>query len=208
MKTALMILVLTLCTAACASAADAVKLPEPKKRGGPDLLTAIDQRGSAASGVFPKNDLTREDLATLLWAATGRNRDGAKWTVPMGMGLPPYTKIYVTDKTGAYLYDWKTHSLVAVGGAGAHAAIPTQAFGKTSPANLYMVTDSAALDGRVTEEWMALLAGAMSQNVYLAAQAVNVGARLIYSIDRDAAKRELRLAPNDKALFAIILGKN
>ncbi len=206
MKTTLVLLALSL-FATAAFAAESIKLPEPRKSGGPDLLAAIAQRASANSGAFPKNEFTREELATILWAATGRNRDGAKWTVPMGMGLPPYTKVYVTDKTGAYLYDWNSHSLVAVGDAKAHAAIPAQAFGKTSPANLYMVTDSAALTGRATEEWAVLLAGAMSQNVYLAAQAVNAGARLIYSIDHDAARRELRLAANDKPLFAIILGK-
>ncbi len=191
-------------------AGETIKLPAPQKKGGNDVLTAIDLRASAASGDFsPGKELSRDELSTLLWAASGLNRDGKKWTVPMGMGRPPYTKIYVTDKTGVYLYDWKNHALVTINKNGAaHGDIPTQAFAKTSSANLYMVPDTALLsDNPYGGEWGVLLAGAMSQNVYLAAGALNVGARLVYSIDRELAKNELGLEVEDNALFAIVLGK-
>ncbi len=191
-------------------AGETIKLPAPQKRGGNDVLTAIDLRASAGAGDFtPGKELSREELSTLLWAASGLNRDGKKWTVPMGMGRPPYTKIYVTDRTGVYLYDWKNHALVTINSdGGAHGAIPSQGFAKTASVNMYMVPDAAQLaDNAFGEEWGVLLAGAMSQNVYLAAGALDVGARLVYSIDRDLAKSALGLDAGETALFAMVLGK-
>jgi nitroreductase len=191
-------------------AGETIKLPAPQKKGGPDVLTAIDLRASAGAGDFSsQKELSREEVSTLLWAASGLNRDGKKWTVPMGRGRPPYTKVYVTDRTGVYLYDWKNHALVTISNdSKAHGDIPSQAFAKTASVNMYMVPDMAQLSGdSFGEEWAVLLAGAMSQNVYLAAGALDVSARLVYSIDRDLAKKALGLEGGDKALFAIILGK-
>lgn len=203
MKTLLMLFAAFAITAAV-HAAETVKLPEPQKSGGPDLLTAIDRRASAGQGDFPKNRLSAQDLSTLLWAASGHNRDGAKWTVPMGMGRPPYTKIYVTDKDGVYLYNWKDHTLEVIGRDAVHGEIPMQAFGKSASTNLYMVTDGAALEN---EEWGVLLGGNMSQNVYLASQAIDVGVRLVYSIDREKCRTAFKLDSRDKVIFAIIMGK-
>lgn len=194
---------------ASCNAGETIKLPAPQKTGGADLLTSIDNRASASSGSYSDKELTREELSTLLWAASGLNRDGSKWTVPMAMGQPPYTKIYVTDRTGVYLYDWRNHALVTVStDKAAHAGIPTQGFAKTAAVNMYMAPDGEILsENPFGGEWGLLLAGAMSQNVYLAAGAIGVNARLIYSIDREAAKTAFKLGAKDTALFAMVLGK-
>lgn len=196
--------------AASLQAGEVIKLPDPQKTGGADVLKAIDMRASAGGADFPKGKLSRQDLSTILWAASGLNRgESDKWTVPMAMGRPPYTKVYVTDKEGVYLYDWKTHSLEVISTDGkVHGGIPIQGFGKTASTNVYMVPDVAQLSGNSSgEEWGVLLAGAMSQNVYLAAETVGVGARLIYSIERDRAAEAFGLADGERALFAIVLGK-
>jgi Nitroreductase len=196
--------------AASLQAGEVIKLPAPQKTGGVDVLKAIDMRASASGAEFPKGKLSRQDLSTLLWAASGLNRDGnEKWTVPMAMGRPPYTKVYVTDKEGVYLYDWQNHALVVVStDTKAHGSIPMQGFGKTASTNIYMVPDMAQLsESSNGEEWGALLAGAMSQNIYLAAEAVGVGARLVYSIERERAGEAFGLKDGETALFAIILGK-
>lgn len=197
-------------TAATAAAAE-TKLPAPGKTGGQPVLEAIDHRSSATQNDFPSKKVGDADLATILWAATGNNRDGRKWTVPMAMGRPPYCKIYVTSTDGAYRYDWKNHSLVEVAkGGGVHAAIPLQSFAQSAPMVMYIVSDSEEL-GKMNSpfgsEFGLVLAGAMSQNVYLAAEAVDVGARLVYSIRRDEATKGLQLAPDDVPYFAIVLGK-
>lgn len=204
---------LVLCALLCAASAcaeDLIPLPAPQKSGGPELLAAIDRRASAPGSAFPKGDLSTGDVSTLLWAASGHNRDGRLWTVPMAMGRAPYCKIYVVSPSGSYRYDWQRHALEQVSREDLTETIPSQSFAKQAPMTLVVVADGrelAAMSSPFGEEFAAVLAGAMSEHVYLAAQALNVGVRLVYSIDRDAAKKGLALADGDTPYFGIVLGK-
>lgn len=192
-----------------ATAAD-ITLPAPQKTGGPALFESIDRRGSASQSNFPTGEVSQEELSTILWAASGNNRDGAKWTVPMAMGRPPYCKIYVVSEKGVYLYNWKDHSLVEISTENVKADIPTQQFAQNAPIALYFVVDAgqiSAMSEPLLSEGGPLLAGAMSQNAYLACEALGIGTRMIYSIKRDAASRLLQLAENDTTLFALPMGK-
>ncbi len=203
-------LALCLVSSICALAAD-IKLPDPQKAGGPALYNAIDHRASANQNTFPSGELTQQELSTILWAASGHNRTGKLWTVPMAMGRPPYCKIYLTNREGVYLYDWREHALVQVSDENVHSRIPTQPFAKNAPVNLYIVEDGeqmAQMNGPTAAEFPLVLAGAMSQNIYLASQGLWVGARMAYSINRDEAAKAFKLDPRDKALFVIVLGKN
>lgn len=187
-----------------------IQLPPPQKTGGTPLLEAIDQRASAKQADFPAGEISNEDLSTILWAASGHNRDGKLWTVPMAMGNPPYCKIYVSSKDGVYLYNWVTHSLKEISKDPVHENIPMQQFAKSAPMNLYIVADGPELERLKSpfgDEFGLVLAGAMSQNIYLACDAVGVGARLVYSIRRNEAATALRLDDGDIPYFAIIMGK-
>lgn len=187
-----------------------IQLPPPQKTGGTPLFEAIDQRASAKQADFPSGEISNEALSTILWAASGHNRDGKLWTVPMAMGNPPYCKIYVTSKDGVFLYNWETHSLKEISKDPVHGTIPMQQFAKSAPMNLYIVADSAELERLKSpfgDEFGLVLAGAMSQNIYLACDAVGVGARLVYSIRRNEATAALRLDAGDTPYFAIIMGK-
>jgi hypothetical protein len=191
------------------AAAD-IKLPAPKKTGGPALFQIIDQRASAGQSNFPSGMPTREDLATILWAATGKNRDGRLWTVPMAMGKPPYCKIYATMPEGVFLYDWATNTLKEISTDRAQAELYMQAPFKNAPMSLYIVVDGKGLSELrppMDKEGGPLLAGAMSQNIQLAAQGLGVGSRIIYSVHRDVAARVFKLAPGDLPLFGMPLGK-
>lgn len=207
---ALISLVIAVMAAASFTVAGEVKLPAPKKKGGTPLFEAIDQRGSAGQSGFPTKKIPDEDLATILWAATGTNRDGRLWTVPMAMGRPPYCKIYITSDDGVFRYDWKNHSLVEISRENVKADIPLQPMVKNAPLVLYLVVDGeevAKLNAPMNEEAGPVLAGAMSQDIYLAAAGVGVGTRVIYSIKRDEASRLLKLPAKDKPLFAMPMGK-
>ena len=208
-KLAALILSATLFTGA-AFAAETIPLPPPQKSGGPEVLTAIDNRGSEPGSNFPIGAISQQELSTILWAASGTNRDGEMWTVPMALGRPPYCKIYVVAKDGSYLYDWEAHALQRVSREDFTGAIPIQPFGQKAPITLVIVADGkevAQMSGPFAQEFPLVLAGSMSQNIYLAAQAENVGVRLVYSIKRDVAQTALRLDRSDKAIFGIILGK-
>lgn len=210
MRRFLCLFALAVLVLASVAPAGEINLPAPQKSGGPGLFDVINQRGSALSRGFPANPLTREDYSTILWAASGLNRDGTKWTVPMAMSKPPYCRIYITNAEGAFLYNWRNHSLEQITAENVNAAIPTQDFAKAAPANLYLVTDGealAALPPNLAGEVGILLAGSMSQDVYLACEALGVGARLIYSIDRKAAAENFKLNPSDVAICTMVLGK-
>lgn len=193
------------------AAAGDIALPKPRKSGGPPLFEALDARASAGQQNFPSKQLELNDFSTILWAASGLNRDGSKWTVPMGMGKPPYCDIYATLDSGVYRYDWESHLLKQISDRDVRTLLPEQPFAKNAPAAIYIVADGEALAAVSRPgwgaEWGPLLAGAMSQNVYLACSGVNAGTRLLYSIDRDLAKREFKLGPKDEPLFVMVLGK-
>ncbi len=210
MRTISFLLAAVFLAAAVPAAAGDIKLPAPQKSGGPALFDAINQRSSAISRDFPAKPLSREDISTILWASSGPNRDGGKWTVPTALGKPPYCKLYLVSDEGVFLYDWQNHALKQISAGNVKAAIPTQDFAKAAPACVYLVTDGEALFAlppNMASEVGLLLVGNMSQDMYLASNALGVGARLIYSIDRKAAAEHLKLNPSDVAVCAMVLGK-
>lgn len=187
-----------------------IELPPPQKAGGPPLFDAMDRRASAPGNAFPSGMPSLQELSTILWAASGQNRDGVKWTVPMAMGRPPYCRIYVTMDSGTYRYDWEKNVLAFVSGENPNTVLPAQAFVRNAPVALYLVLDAAAigaLSGKTVNEFGPLLAGAMSQNIYLACEGLGIGTRLVYSIDRAKAATSLALPAGDTALFVMPLGK-
>lgn len=186
------------------------RLPEPKKTGGTPVFESIDRRGSAGQADFPLRNPTAEDVSTVLWAASGNNRNGGKWTVPMAMGRPPYCKIYLLSGDGAFLYDWKNHALVEVAGDNLIGTLFLQDAFKKAPMALIFVIDgeeSAGFGSPIKEEAGPVLAGAMSQNVYLACGGLDIGTRVVYSIDRGKASSLLKLASADQPLFGMPFGK-
>lgn len=193
-----------------AAAAADIKLPPPKKTGGPSLLEVLDKRCSAAQTTFPAGAISEEDLSTILWAASGLNRNGNKWTVPMAKGVEPYCTIYVVSDAGVYRYEWKEHTLVRISTDNVKASIPTQTFAQRAPLSLYFVVDGDEIKDfsePLRGEAGPVLAGGMSQNVYLACEALGIGTRMIYSVKRDVASRLMKLDDNDLVLFALPMGK-
>lgn len=190
-----------------------IKLPAPLKDGGPSLLKAIDQRGSAPQNGIPALKLSPEDLSTVLWAASGKNRDGTKWTVPMAMGLEPYCKLYVADDTGVYLYSWQEHALGQVLSQDIRSKIARQEFVQKAPQIIIMVLDDSIMADRVKDaegrkEMELVSVGFMGQNIYLASQAVNAGTRMVFYADRDSIKSLLSLTDDLYPVCIMPIGKN
>ncbi|MCC8189291.1 MAG: nitroreductase family protein [Planctomycetes bacterium] len=210
MRAILSLTIAVSCLAGILVAAESGPLPEPQKKGGLTVLETIDRRNSSPQQGFPTGELSREDIATILWAATGHNRDGSKWTVPMAMGRPPYCHVYLADASGVYRYDWSSHALTEISQEDIRAAVNIQDFAQAAPASLYVVVDKellAAMSEPLQGEGGFVLAGAMSQNIYLACEGIGVGTRLVYSINRDEAAQRLRLSGQQVAIFGMPMGK-
>lgn len=206
-KCLLALLLLSVGTSAYAD----VKLPPPQTEGGMGLFESLKKRASAAGGDFPIAPIEPEELSTILWAATGLNRGETGWTVPMAKGLEPYCKIYVAQDDGIFLYDWRVHGLTEVSKENIRAKVGSQNFVKTAPCILIVVADGKALSDNFNEkdaaEFAAVAAGAMTQDVYLAAAALEIGARYIHSMNLEEIRRALSLPDEDYPLCLMLLGK-
>lgn len=180
-------------------------LPAPQKDGGPSVLAAIEHRSSAPGDAFPMGAISDEELATLLWAATGRNREGKGWTVPTGMGKAPYCSVYVIGANGIFLYDKEKHALHQIGATDIRAEAAKQDFGKKAPYTLVFVADDRAV-ARYNKEWGPTLVGAMTQNLYLAAQALGIGARYAANLNEAPLRKALKLEPEERLVCIVPLG--
>lgn len=192
--------------AICASCASAlpIVLEEPMKSGGPSVLEAIANRSSAEQKDFLNEPPTLKELATVLWAATGKNREPKGWTVPMAMGREPYVSVYVLMKSGGYLYNWEKNALIEVSvGKNLQRRAVTQDFAKTAPCVLVFV-DRGMIN---VDSYGEIATGAMSQNVYLAAEALGLKTRFIASFNRGAIEEALNLGPIMRVIGVMVLGR-
>lgn len=207
---------LTLIVVFCAMPAGAdVKLPVPNTSGGVGVLDALKNRASAGPEVFSasgsEKKLSQENLATLLWAATGPNRPEKGWTVPMAMGREPYAKVYVAGEEGTFLYDWKSHALIELSKEDSRSTVGAQPFIAQAPYVLIFATDGRALESHFGNtprraEWGYVAVGAMTQNVYLAAQAAGAEVRYVASLKEDAVRSLCRLDPADTPVCIMPVG--
>ena len=191
-----------------AVAAEAAALPSPRTSGGAGVFDMLKNRASALGASFPTGKISQEELSTLLWAATGLNRPD-KWTVPMAMGKEPYCRVYVTGEGGTFLYDWKAHSLVETSKEDARSTVSGQSFVAQASHVLIFVTDGKAIEsfGARGADWGPVLVGAMTQNVYLAAEALGIGGRYMASLKPDAVRSVCALEPADVPLCIMPIGK-
>jgi len=186
-------------------------LPAPQTSGGEGIFTALKARRSDTQNNFPTNALSKQELSTLLWAASGLNREGKGWTAPYGLGSAPYVRVYVADADGVSLYDWKTHALKAISNEDIRHLVGRQNVVKNAPTVLILVADKRMLSRAGDEHgqmaWAYLASGAMTQNVYLAAASMNVGARFVITMDTNAVTEKLGLSKEDVPLNLMLLGK-
>jgi SagB-type dehydrogenase family enzyme len=188
-----------------------VALPPPRTEGGMGLFDALKKRSSVSGGDLSAAEVKLEDLATVLWAATGLNRGEKGWTVPMAHGLPPYCRVYVAGNDGVWRYDWATHSLKEISKENIKGKIAAQSFVRRAFYVLILVSDGETLAALKNEkdaaEFSQVAAGAMSQNIYLAAAALKLGARYIHSIHREAIQSALGLPRGDEPIALMLLSK-
>lgn len=207
----LAVAVLLVCAAPVCPAFAAEALPEPQQAGGMSLFEALKKRSSATGGDFSLAEVTREELSTILWAASGMNRGAQGWTVPMWRGVPPYCRVYVAGSDGVFLYDWREHALEKITDKNIKGRIGKQAFVKKAYYALIFVSDAESLaqfnSEDITRDFSHVATGAMTQNVYLACAALQIGARYIHAINTEEIASSLGLPPGDTPIALMLLGK-
>ncbi|MDR2450316.1 MAG: nitroreductase family protein [Candidatus Accumulibacter sp.] len=197
--------------AAQAEPASSIRLPAPQKSGGKPILDAVAARASAPGSGFPTQAISQEELSTLLWSASGRNRPD-KWVVPFGQGVDPYVDIYVAGEEGIYRYAWQDHSLKLAAGGDLRARINPQGFAKAASHIFLFVSnkDSRTKKGANSPhlvKWTHVATGAMTQQLYLVSDSLGIGARYAETMDVNFVRQTLNIPSDEEPICIFALGK-
>ncbi len=82
--------------------AQRLELPEPNKSGGMPLMEALSKRHTQRS--MSDEALSHQDIANILWAAWGINREDGKRTIPTGRNKQN-AAVYVIMEGGIWIYN-------------------------------------------------------------------------------------------------------
>lgn len=179
MKKALVsIIAAAFCLAACAQhAPKSIKLLEPSFDEGMTLMQALKERKSSSG--FTEKEIPLQDLSNIIWASLGVNRPDGRRTSPTGSNRQEI-ELYAFFETGAYWYNYKTHTLELVK-EGDYRAITGRKDAQSAYLNLLFIADttktgpgSKAGDANTVSY---VNVGYVSQNVYLACANAGIGSR-------------------------------
>jgi nitroreductase len=207
----IIILILSLTMAPVMLSAQDIALPAPHKSGGKPLMDALSERQSGRS--FADKDLSLQQLSDLLWSAWGINRpeDGHR-TAPSSHNRQEMD-VYVTLKTGLYLYDAVNNKLKQIHNRDIRALTGTQDFPAAAPVNLVYVADLAKrglkegqqiTDTDLLSSWANT--GFMAQNVYLWCASEGLSCVIRAMVPRDKLAPEMALKPLQAIILAQTVG--
>jgi SagB-type dehydrogenase family enzyme len=183
-----------------------IALPAPQTSGGKPLMQALKERKSVRD--FGPDQISRQTLANLLWAAWGVNREDGRRTAPSASNRQEI-EVYVVMADGAYVYDAKANALKPVAPGDLRKLAGTQEFVATVPLNLVYVADTAKMTGGDEAgklNWAYADTGFIAQNVYLFCASEALGAVVRASIDRAALSKALNLRPEQRITLAQTVG--
>lgn len=190
----------------CAAFAEDIALPAPEKSGGIGVLDAAAARQSARD--FVDEEITLQQLSTLLWVAGGVNREDGRLTFATAMNIQDMI-IFVFMKNGTYRYEPATHSLKQVAEGDNRALTGGQAFVARAAVDLLYVQDAGKWErlGRQVPAESILNcgfahAGLSMQGVYFYAASQGWGARTRMNFDREGLTKLLGLT--DKHNFTLM----
>lgn len=190
----------------------AVTLPEPRLEGGIPVEEALRERRSVR--VYAEIPLAPADVGQILWAAQGITNDRGYRTAPSAGTLYPLEVYLVAGdvmdlKPGVYHYRPAGHLLVPTTGGDRRAAL--QAVVNQTPVGEAPATVViAAVPNRTTSEYgergmryVSMEAGHAAENVYLQAEAINLGTVTIGAFD-DGEVRDVLGLPENTTPFCLM----
>jgi len=197
------ILILTTMLTLSMNAQD-VKLLPPQKKGGMPLMEALANRKTNRD--FSQQELTKQQLSNLLWAAAGVNREDGRRTAPTARNAQEID-IYVLNKEGAYLYEPKEHILRLIAAGDHRTKGASQERFQECPLMLIFVANYDKMEG-FSQEAKDLYGGTdsgyISQNVYLYCASEGLATCALGSVHRDKLQELLKY--NGKAILGQSVG--
>ncbi len=177
-----------------------ITLPQPQKTGGMPLMEALSKRQSTRQFDAEKR-LSQQQLADLLWAACGYNRED-KLTIPTALNKQEVS-IYAIMPEGAYLYDGKANKLIKVNNTDIRQLAGMQEFAQKALLNIAIVSDKSKMSHDI---FAGTAAGAVMQNIYLWCAANGVGTVTRGSFDGDGLAKALNLDANKRIMLVQTVG--
>ncbi len=194
-----------------------IPLPSPRTVSETSVENALAQRRSVR--VYSDASLSLLDVAQLLWAAQGITAPGGGRTAPSAGALYPlelYVAIGAVDEldTGVYRYWPEKHELEKVKAGDARAALAAAALNQDCVEDAAIDLVLAGVYERTTErygdrgiQYVHLEAGHAAQNVYLQAEALELGTVVIGAFDESEVARVLGLEEQSTPLYIMPVGR-
>jgi hypothetical protein len=175
-----------------------IELPQPDKNRGMSVMQALSVRASVRE--WSGKSLSLQDLAEVLWAANGVNREDGRRTASSAMNSQD-VDVYAFLPDGVYLYNAQKHLLEPVV-TGDYRDLP----GKTeAPVTLVLISDISRFS-RGTDSlkvsWANIDAGIVSQNISLFCAGTGLKTRPRASFpEMDKIRQILQLKPTQKVIL-------
>jgi SagB-type dehydrogenase family enzyme len=201
-------------------------LPSPDTYGNITLEKVLSHRRSHRS--FLKNAIVAEDLSQILWAAYGITRPlqgysqmrGGLRTVPSaGATYPLELYALIGDvkniKPGVYRYLSQTHEIIRIIDRDIKKELSTAAYNQEMISNAPACLFYSAIFSRSTKRYgdrgykryVCMDLGHSAQNVYLQAEALNIGTCAIGAFDDLKVKEVMKLPDEEEPLYIMPIGK-
>ena len=188
-KILLLVFVLTLCMGV--KAQETVQLPQPEiGMLGKSLGKILQERRSVRE--YQDKHVALKILSTLLWAACGISDPApGKITAPSAVNMQDI-KVYVCNKMGVALFNAKDNTLTQVSKENILQDLAAgQNFVLDAPFTLLLVSDQG--NRRRNDQYGAMDAGYVSQNIYLACHALGLSTVARAMMNKDASRTKLNL---------------
>ncbi|MFB6132847.1 MAG: SagB/ThcOx family dehydrogenase [Halanaeroarchaeum sp.] len=182
---------------------ESISLPEPQRDGGMSVWRAIAERRSRRS--FAPDSLSLQTIGTVCWAVQGvtDESDGFRAAPSAGATYPLSVVVVVGSDgvpqldAGVYRYDPGDHTLTQrVAGdrrADLRAACNDQSWIEAAPVTLILAADpdrtARQYGDRGRDRYVPVEVGHAGQNLYLAAEALDLGTVVVGAFDDEAVAR-------------------
>ncbi len=195
------------------------ELPAPSLEGEVSVEEAVGRRRSRRE--FTDRSLTLEQLGQILWAAQGITDEtrGFRASPSAGATYPMFLYVAVGEggvsglQAGVYRYEPDQHALTAVLEGDVRASAARAALGQTfvaqAPVCFLMAADYERTAGRYgdrAERYVHMEVGHIGQNIYLQAEALELGTVAVGAFRDDALGRVFGLPEDQDALYLMPVG--
>jgi SagB-type dehydrogenase family enzyme len=200
------------------SAAEVVKLPVPHTTGGMALTEALQARRTVRR--FASRSLDLAQVSQLLWEADGiSDPRGLRTSPSAGAAYPLDLYLVVKERgvgnlpAGLYHYEVGSHALTPVVQGDFHARVAgaclSQSWMAQAPVMVVITGEYRRCTARYGQRgvrYTHMESGNVSQNLFLAAESLGLGAGIVGAFDDKTLAQVLKLPPAHEPLLVMPVG--